>query len=92
MPLPVAPIALTALRVAPFAAAAYVAWRSAPVQRRNQHVEDALDEMPEGFSRHADTESSRAGARMKRSVRLGRNGPGIEIDAAALGRLRFRRV
>ncbi|MEO0990873.1 MAG: hypothetical protein AAFX00_07995 [Pseudomonadota bacterium] len=92
MPLPIAPIAVTAVRVAPVAIAAYAAWRALPQGRRDQAVEDALDEMQEGFSKHSDDDANRAGVRFKRTIRLGKSGPGLEIDAAALGRLRFRRV
>jgi hypothetical protein len=55
-----------------------------------------LDDLAEGVSarpHRAEAESAMHGAgRFRRVLRLGPNGPGIEIDAAALGRLRFRRV
>ncbi|MEM6637051.1 MAG: hypothetical protein AAF667_14300 [Pseudomonadota bacterium] len=92
MALPLAPIAITALRVAPIAVAAYAAWRSLPEGRRDQHVEDVIDAMPEGMTRHRDADAARATARFRRSVRLGRRGPGLEFDLAALGRLSIRRI
>jgi hypothetical protein len=33
-----------------------------------------------------------ATARFRRVIRLGQSGPGLEIDATAFGRIRFRRT
>lgn len=92
MALPLAPIAMTALRIAPFAVAAYAAWRTLPEGHRDQRVEDAIDAMPDGLSRHKDDDATRATVRFRRGVRLGSRGPGLEFDLAALGRLRIRRI
>ena len=39
-----------------------------------------------------DSEQVNATARMRRVIRLGENGPGVEIDAVGLTRIRFRKV
>ena len=39
-----------------------------------------------------DGEQVIGAGRLKRTIRLGTTGPGVEIDATALGRIRFRRV
>lgn len=95
MALPLAPIAVTALRIGAVAAATYY------VTRRSRGLpttkeEDAHDDVGEGtsfvHSRNQDSVQANADARFIRIVRLGRNGPGIEIDATALGRIKFKKV
>ncbi|NNU78999.1 hypothetical protein HMH01_00985 [Halovulum dunhuangense] len=95
MPAPIAPIAMTALRLGAVAAAAwYVRSRT---QAKPKHVwrEQALDDLPEGVDLTSDkSEAERnahAAARVRRVIRLG-DGPGLEIDIATLGRIRLRRV
>jgi hypothetical protein len=96
MPAPIAlsPLAWTALRLGAMAAVALYASRG-----RDSHPKDAeharvLDDLPEGISaepHRAEAESAMHGSgRFRRTVRLGSKG--FEIDAAALGRLRFRRL
>lgn len=95
MPLPLVPIATAALKYAPIAlAAAVVLGRALVPGRTDQRAEDALDDLAEGLAAHRprDRGQMNAAARLRRIVRLGRRGPGVEIDAAALARLRFRRV
>ncbi|MCL4188354.1 MAG: hypothetical protein KJZ85_12170 [Rhodobacteraceae bacterium] len=95
MALPLAPIATVALKCAPLALAAVVVLRRAVAAgRTDQRAEDAMDDLDEGIAAHRprDRDQMNAAARLRRIVRLGRSGPGIEIDAALLGRLRFRRV
>lgn len=95
MALPLAPIAAVALKYAPLALAAVVVLhRSLAPGRTDQRAEDALDDLAEGIAAHRprDRDQMNAAARLRRVVRLGRAGPGVEIDAAMLGRLRFRRV
>lgn len=95
MPLPLAPIATAALKYAPLAlAAAIVVGRALVPGRTDQRAEDALDELAEGIAAHRprDRGQMNAAARLRRIIRLGRTGPGVEIDAAALGRLRVRRL
>ncbi len=90
------PLALRALQVGgALAIAAYVARRNradAGPERVDMASEDALDRVPEGADLRLDRANGRADAegRWRRVVRLGRHG--VEIEAAALGRLRWRRV
>lgn len=95
MALPLAPIAFAALRYGTVAAFAYY------ISRRNRGLptvqeEAAHEDVEEGLSlRHhktSDATQTNADARLKRSLRLGTNGPGIEIDASALGRIRIKRI
>lgn len=94
MALPLAPIVVTALRYGGVALVAYTAARRiapAPTQQKN---EDALDRVPEGIgaSRAKDRNQMNITSRWRRVVRMGTQGPGLEIDITALGRLKFRRV
>ncbi|MFN7004212.1 MAG: hypothetical protein ACK4NW_12385 [Roseinatronobacter sp.] len=94
MALPLAPIAVMAAKYGAVALAGYAIARQIQPGRTDQQVEDAFDELTEGLSVHRprDREQVNGAARFRRVVRLGTNGPGIEIDASALGRLRMRRV
>ncbi|NDK35037.1 hypothetical protein [Rhodovulum sulfidophilum] len=96
MPLPLAPIATVALRYGlrygAVALAAYALSKSQNGLRRDQRNEDAMDELGEGLAFRRDQEQVSGGARMRRTFRLGDTGPGVEIDASALGRLRVRRL
>lgn len=94
MALPLAPIAATVLHYGAIALAGYVlASRIAP-GARDQRAEDALDDLPEGMTLHRPREGGQANAtgRFTRIIRLGRRGPALMLDAAALGRIRLRRV
>jgi hypothetical protein len=94
-PLALGPLAWTALRMGAVAAVALYAARarSQPKEAEHEHV---LDDLPEGVSarpHRAEDEGGMHGAgRFRRTIRLGPNGPGVEFDAAALGRLRLRRI
>lgn len=94
MALPLAPIAVMAAKYGAVALAGYALARQIQPGRTDQQVEDAFDEMTEGLSinRPRDREQVNGAMRFRRVVRLGTNGPGIEIDASALGRLRMRRL
>ena len=94
MALPLAPIAGVALRYGAVALAAYVLTRQVGHGRTDQRAEDAMDELPEGVTGHRprDRDQLNGTARFRRVIRLGLHGPGVEIDASALGRVRFRRV
>ena len=92
MPLPIAPITAIALRYGTVALATYAVARSVERGRRDQRAEDALDETPEGLTARREGEQMNATGRMRRVIRFGESGPGIEIDASAVGRIRFRRV
>ncbi|PWR00875.1 hypothetical protein DKT77_20325 [Meridianimarinicoccus roseus] len=92
MALPLVPTALVAARYAAVGLAAYAAWRAASPARRDQRAEDALDDLPEGTGLHRDADGTRGTLRWTRTLRAGTAGPGVEIDLAALARLRLRRV
>ncbi len=95
-PLVFTPLAWTALRLGAVAAVALYASRSRVSQPKDAAHAQVLDELPEGLSaepHRTEAESAMHGAgRFRRTIRFGSTGPGVEIDAAALGRLRFRRV
>jgi hypothetical protein len=94
MALPLAPIAAMAMKYGAVALAGYAVARQMQPGRVDQRSEDALDELPEGLSAHRprDRDQINGAARFRRVIRLGATGPGIEIDATALGRFRMRRV
>ena len=96
MPLPLAPIAAFALRAGVVAAAAWAARRALQPKlhpgRIDQRAEDALDDLDEGLTVHRpkDRDQTNATLRSVRTIRWGSGG--VEIDAAAFGRLRIRRL
>ena len=92
MPLPLAPVAGLALRYGAVALATYALARNATPVRRDQRHEDAMDEMPEGVGFRRDRDQVNGGGRMRRVIRFGPTGPGVEIDATVLSRIRVRRV
>ena len=95
MAFPIAPIAITALKYGTVALTAYSIARNVVPTRVDQPTEDAFDDLSEGLGigKPRDRDGQLNGsAKFQRTVRLGRNGPGIEIDAASLWRLRVRRV
>ena len=97
MPAPIAigPFAWTALRLGAVAAVALYAARARSEPKDATH-ERVLDDLPEGISaapHRAEDEGAMHGAgRFRRTFRFGPRGPGVEIDAAMLARLRLRRV
>lgn len=94
MALPLAPIALVAARYGTVALAAYYTARKVQLSQTSQATEDALDTVMEGVSAHKCTDDKQVNAatRWRRVVRVGTNGPGVEIDIAAMGRFRIRKV
>lgn len=92
MALPLAPIAAVALRYGTVAVATYALARTVEKGRRDQRVEDALDDLPEGITARRDPEQINATARIIRRIRLGHSGPGVEIDLTSLTRIRFRKL
>ena len=94
MPLPLAPIAVVALRYGTVALAAYAVTRRIERAERRQNAEDTLDQIDEGLALRRATGPMQFNAqgRWCRSIRLGRTGPDIEIDATALGRVKFRKI
>lgn len=93
MALPLAPIAATVLSYGAVAVAGYVLASRVVPGARDQRAEDALDDLPEGVTVHRPREGGQANAtgRIIRVIRLGRNGPGLKVDAAVMGRIRLRR-
>lgn len=99
MPAPAA-FAPVAWKLAQFGAVAAVAWYAArkrrPAGPREIWREHVLDDVDEGvetdFSRSNDEARAGAAIRWKRGIRLGANGPGVEIDISGLSRLKLRRL
>lgn len=97
MALPLAPIALFALRYGAVAAATYaVVRRAQAADIKDMRSEHAHEDTPEGATlRHHKGASGRqmdGSARFKRVIRFGANGPGLEIDASALGRIKIKKA
>lgn len=92
MPLPLAPIATVALRYGTVALATYAVTRKVSRGRRDQRAEDALDDLEDGISLRRDNGQTSSTARFKRKIRLGHDGPGVEIDITALGRIKIRKL
>ncbi len=90
MPLPLAPLAPIALRYGTVAVAAWALARRVERGRRDQRAEDALDDLPEGTTLRREAGQTSATSRWRRVIRAGRTG--LEIDIAALGRVRIRRL
>lgn len=100
MPVPLAPLLPLALRLGAFALAGYaarrlVAGRSYP-GRTDQRMEDALDDLGEGFAIHRPADRSESGlaqtngaARLCRTVKIA--GHRYEVDAAIATRFRIRK-
>ena len=87
MPLPLVPIAIAAVTYGSVAYTAYRTVRKITPGRRCQKAEDGLDE---GMTYRREPEQANATARLKRTFTLGENA--YELDAAALGRVRFRKL
>lgn len=92
MPLPLAPIAGFAIRYGAVALATYAISRKISAGRRDQRAEDALDDLEEGLSIRRDNGQTSSSARFKRVIRIGNDGPGVEIDISAFGRFKIRRL
>ncbi len=92
MPLPLAPIAGIALRYGTVALATYAVTRKVSRGRRDQRAEDALDDLEDGISVRRDAGQTNTTTRFRRKIRLGNNGPGVEIDITALGRIIIRKL
>jgi hypothetical protein len=92
MALPLAPVAGVVLRYGLVAATAYAVARRAQNAPRDQRAEDAMDRVDEGMSWRREDDQLNANTRWRRVIRLGSDGPGIEIDATSISRIRFRKV
>lgn len=86
MALPIIPLALVAGAVA--------LARNIQISPIVQSVEDSLDLVPEGMAARRDKAGRQINGsyRWKRIVRFGTSGTALEIDASALGRIKFRKV
>ena len=95
MPLPLSPLAVTALRTGAVVAAGWYLKRRTRTAPKGAWQEAALDETPEGVDlttdRSGDEANAHGSARLTRTVRLF-GGQGLEIDIATLARFRVRRV
>lgn len=94
MALPLAPLAAAAVKYGAVALAGYALARQIQPGRVAQAVEDEMDALPEGVTafKPRDRDQMNIAARLRRSFRLGATGPGIELDASLLARLRMRRL
>ncbi len=92
MALPLAPIAGIAIRYGVVAVATYAITRRVQRGHFDQRGEEAMDDINEGVTLRRDPEQLNGTGRFKRRIRLGENGPGVEIDITALGRVRFRKL
>ncbi len=94
MALPLAPIAVVAMRYGTVALAAYYTARKLQLSQTSQATEDALDTVAEGVSAHKcrDAQQANGAVRWRRVVRFRDSGPGAEIDIAAIGRIRIRKI
>lgn len=92
MAIPLFPIAGFVLRYGAVAALAYAAAARARPRRLHPATEDALDQMPEGATVGHAPGQINSTARWRRTIRLGPQGPGMEIDLSALARLRIRKT
>lgn len=92
MALPLTPIAMVALRYGAVALTAYAVARSLPPARFDQRAHDLMDELDEGVSVGRDPEHMHGAGRFRRTIRVGHDGPGLEIDVSAFGRIRVRKV
>lgn len=95
MALPLVPVATIAAKYGAVALAGFLLARQVQRGHLDQRSEDALDRVPEGVTVHRprdrDREQANATARINRVIRLGTDGPGVEVDFSALMRLRLRR-
>lgn len=92
MPLPIAPIAGFAIRYGAVALATYAISRRIEQAHFDQRGEEAMDDINEGLSVRRDGDQMNSAVRYSRTVRVGKTGPGLEIDVTALGRIRFKKV
>jgi len=96
MAIPILPVAGVVLKYGPAAAAgvAALAYLRARPGLADPRAEDLLDEVQEGIDATRSHEGRQVNGRgrFRRVIRAGTRGPGVEIDAAFLGRLRMRRV
>ncbi|MBV7410893.1 hypothetical protein [Maritimibacter sp. DP1N21-5] len=90
MPLPLVPIAIAAVTYGSVVYTAYRTVKKVAPGRRCQKAEDGLDRLDEGMTYRREPEQANATARLKRTFTFGETS--YEIDAAALGRLKVRKL
>lgn len=95
-PLVLPPLAIFALRAAAVGAVIAFVARRRSGEPRDLYREAALNDTEEGLELETERRPGEsrldAAGRFRRVVRLGRSGPGVEIDATGLGRVRLRSV
>ena len=96
-PIALAPIAWKVAQVGAVAAiTVYAARRRRPDGPREVWRERVFDDVEEGletdYGRVPDEARLGGAGRFKRTLRMGRDGPGLEVDLSGLARLRLRRV
>ena len=94
LPFALSPLTWRLLRIGAVAAVAvYASRKGAP---KNAGHEQVLDDLPEGLATHTHRAEAERGmhaaGRFRRVLRLGPQGPAMEIEAAGLGRVRLRRA
>ena len=100
MPMPAVALPPLAWKLGGYVAVAALSWTAArrvpasgPWHARR---EQALDELPEGVEltrAHAPGAARIDGrAKLRRALRLGRNGPGLAAEFSGIARLRLRRL
>ena len=87
-----APVAGIALRYGVIAFTAYTVARKIERGHFDQRAEAAMDDVNEGLTVRRENGQLNTAARYRRSIRVGADGPGVEIDITALGRIRLRKV
>ncbi|WP_107496420.1 hypothetical protein [Thalassobius sp. I31.1] len=93
MPVPALPVITGfALRYGMVALATYAFTRTVRIGRWDQSEEDAHDKVEEGVSLRREPGQINTTGRFHRIIRLGKSGPGIEIDASGFGRVKFRKT
>ncbi len=90
MAIPIVPLAGLVLRYGAVAMAAYAVASAIPPGRFNQSVEDAMDTTPEGVTLRRGAGRMNGTFRWRRTIRLGRQGPGAHVDFTAFTRLKIR--
>ena len=90
MALPIIPIVAAATAVT----GAVAVVRKIHISPVIQVVEDTLDTVDEGVSLRKMNDNSQVNGAVRwvRTVRFGADGPGVEIDVSAVGRMRWRKV
>lgn len=92
MVLPIAPLAGVALRYGVVAVAAFAVTRRVGRAHFDQRCEEAMNDVNEGVALRKENNQVNGTGRFRRVIRVGTEGPGLEIDITALGRVKFRKI